>query len=290
MNIAVFADVHGRILLCFMLCARWQRETGEHLDLILQAGDLGAYPDRTRLDKTTIRHAERDPSELGFLDDFATSRADVATILAETDCPLIFVRGNHEDHAWLDGLEAQAAGALFPVDAYRRIFCLKTAVPYTHHTGDEAITILWVGRIGPPTGERDPQKSKYIQDYEMERVYNLSWPQQSLDVLLTHNSARDFVTPGYGMDEIRLVLDAVKPIYHFYGHTERPLDLRRDANGVTVSCKMSDLHWDQAERGQPLMTGAMGILRWRNRGDHHLEVVDAPWLHAYTAYTWRHVS
>ncbi|GCE21451.1 hypothetical protein [Dictyobacter kobayashii] len=41
MNIAVFADLHGRLLLAFQLCARWQRETGEHIDLILQAGDLG---------------------------------------------------------------------------------------------------------------------------------------------------------------------------------------------------------------------------------------------------------
>jgi hypothetical protein len=88
MKIAVFADVHGRILLCFKLCARWQRETGEQLDLILQAGDLGVYPDRARLDKATIRHAERDPSELGFLDDFAAYRAEVAAVLAETRCPL----------------------------------------------------------------------------------------------------------------------------------------------------------------------------------------------------------
>ncbi len=28
MNVAVFADVHGRIPLCFLLCARWERETG----------------------------------------------------------------------------------------------------------------------------------------------------------------------------------------------------------------------------------------------------------------------
>lgn len=41
MNIAVFADVHGRILLAFKLCARWEKETGEQIDLILQAGDMG---------------------------------------------------------------------------------------------------------------------------------------------------------------------------------------------------------------------------------------------------------
>ncbi len=37
MNIAVFSDVHGRILLCFALCARWERETGERVELTVQA-------------------------------------------------------------------------------------------------------------------------------------------------------------------------------------------------------------------------------------------------------------
>ena len=37
MNIAILADVHGRLLLAFKLVERYQRETGEQIDLILQA-------------------------------------------------------------------------------------------------------------------------------------------------------------------------------------------------------------------------------------------------------------
>ncbi len=70
MNIAVFADVHGRILLAFLLCARWEQETGQRIDLILQAGDLGAFPDSAALDKATRRFASADPTELGFMTDF----------------------------------------------------------------------------------------------------------------------------------------------------------------------------------------------------------------------------
>jgi hypothetical protein len=66
-NIAVFSDVHGRVLLTFLLAERWQRETGERLEAILQAGDLGAYPSHDALDRATIKHAQRDPTELGFL-------------------------------------------------------------------------------------------------------------------------------------------------------------------------------------------------------------------------------
>ena len=130
MNIAVFADIHGRILLCFKLCERWERETGEHISFILQAGDLGVYPHLSHLDRATIKHTRNDPSELGFANDFATYQADVAATLSQTSFPMIFVRGNHEDHEWLDEREQQIDEPLFPVDAYNRIFCLKTGMPY----------------------------------------------------------------------------------------------------------------------------------------------------------------
>lgn len=70
MNIAIFADVHGRILLAFKLVGRFQQETGEKIDLILQCGDMGIFPDPTKLDKATIRHAESDETELGFSEHF----------------------------------------------------------------------------------------------------------------------------------------------------------------------------------------------------------------------------
>lgn len=66
MRIALFADLHGRILLCFKLVARYQRETGKSIDLILQCGDMGVFPNLGRLDKATIKYASYDRTELGF--------------------------------------------------------------------------------------------------------------------------------------------------------------------------------------------------------------------------------
>jgi len=276
MNIAIFADIHGRILLAFKLCARWQRETGERIDLVLQAGDLGAYPDQSRLDRATINHARSDPSELGFSSDFVQPRADAAQILAQTPFPLIFVRGNHEDHGWLDALEAQSADPIFPIDAYERIFCLKTGQPYTFRADDEQITLLGVGRIGAPPGAK--AEAKYIQPYELERLY--SPDKLTCDILLTHDTAQ-------GMEEIRLILDAIKPAYHFHGHNEAPFTQQMDSNGVTEVIKMADLHWDQAKA---LEAGAMGILRWQDRDHHTFEVVDAEWLSEYQARSWRSID
>jgi hypothetical protein len=64
----VFGDLHGRILHAFRLAAVWAREHDTVVDGILQVGDLGYFPDLTRLDKTTRRFAKDDPTELGAQD------------------------------------------------------------------------------------------------------------------------------------------------------------------------------------------------------------------------------
>lgn len=286
MNIAVFADVHGRILLAFKLCARWQQETGEQIDLILQAGDLGTFPDLARADSATKRHAERDPSELGFLDYFVTPHPAVERVLEEVRCDLIYVRGNHEDHEWLDRLEQQANAPIFSVDPYQRLWCLKTGVPYTFEAHNERITILGVGRIGaPPDPKRD--KPTYIQSYERKRLNRLS--DVSFDVLLTHDSARDQIFYGSGIEEIGLLIDLYQPSYHFFGHYDLMRVSQRADNGVTQLEKLVDLIWDRHDRGHALEAGSMGLLRWHSRADHSFEVIDAPWLREYSPHTWKHL-
>jgi len=55
---------------------------------------------------------------------------------------------------------------------------------------------------------------------------------------------RDFVIEGFGIEEIRLVLDEYKPIYHFYGYTEEQFLKKIDLNNVTIVSKLSDLSWN----------------------------------------------
>src|SRR5436305_2003854 len=61
----IFGDLHGRILPAFQLASVWEREHGVRLAGLLQVGDLGYFPDPTRLDRATARHAAADPLELG---------------------------------------------------------------------------------------------------------------------------------------------------------------------------------------------------------------------------------
>lgn len=64
MNSALIADLHGRILLYFLRCARCEQETGERIDTILQAGDLGAYPTEADMDRATLRRGRLDATGL----------------------------------------------------------------------------------------------------------------------------------------------------------------------------------------------------------------------------------
>lgn len=220
MNIAVFGDLHGNILLAFKMGARWQQQAGEQLDLMLQVGDLGVFPDRTRLDRATRRHSEQEQAVLGFQAYFASYHQEVAAMLAETACPLLFVRGNHEDQVWLDAQEQRTPGPLFPVDAYGRLWCLKTGIPYTFHQRDESITILGIGRIGRPAAAKKA-KPHYIQPYEQDRLDQLG--EMPVDILLTHDAPRDAIYPGSGSLEIEHALFRYQPQYHFLGHYGGPM-------------------------------------------------------------------
>jgi hypothetical protein len=303
-NISIFADTHGRALLCFLLAARWQRETGERVDLILQAGDLGAFPDHARLDRATLTWGQHDPSELAFRADFTQRDSQVEALLAETTCPLVFVRGNHEDHQWLDGLERRspAADAIFAVDIYQRIFCLKTGMVATFETPDARLHVLGIGRIGPTSAQSDLQRPIYLQPYERERLQRLGDAQ--VDVLLTHDGPPLLLAdaaasaPGYGharrgdvggLPEIVEALNRYRPAYEFFGHYGGPYRSWSGygASGQTALHKLADLNWDAADSSHRLRAGCMGLLRWNGRDDHHFAVIQEPWLREYAPYHWR---
>ncbi|MDQ2744002.1 MAG: hypothetical protein M3Z66_17135, partial [Chloroflexota bacterium] len=66
MLIELLGDLHGRVFRALAVLDRWQRERNQTLDLIIQVGDVGVFPDPTHLDAATRRFAEEDPAELGF--------------------------------------------------------------------------------------------------------------------------------------------------------------------------------------------------------------------------------
>jgi Icc-related predicted phosphoesterase len=285
MNIAIFADLHGYLRLCFKLCKRWERETGERLDLILQVGDLGAFPDERWLDWPTRRHARRDPEELGFLTYFAHHNAEVETTLKSLQSNLVFVRGNHEAHKWLDQQEEATPTPLFPVDIYQRVSCLKSGIPWTFTDQGEQITILGIGRIGAHNDQAE-QKPSHIQDYELARARQAL--AQPIDILLTHDAPRGLIYSESGLHIISEILERQPPCYHFFGHYhgDRCYEFSY-LNHVTHGCKLAEPHFNMFDPQRTLLPASMGILRWSSRKQHSFEIVNAQWFNEYQQATWQ---
>lgn len=280
MKLALFSDIHGKILLPFKLVDLYQKETGHKIDFILQCGDMGAYPDIENLDKATIKHAQYDRDELGFYDDFTKINQDIKAFLDTLNIDMICVRGNHEDHDFLDHLEKEHfQKSMFPIDAYGKVFVCKSGLKQELKTENETLTFVGIGRIGDRKGRTE---KRFIQDYERKEVKKLLKTKDNFDVLITHDKD-DSSERGYGMAEIRNVLDHVIFQYHFYGHTGEPFKQETDLNGITQSIKIKELEFNQSGI---LEKGCMIILTKEN-GELDIEIVDQKLTNHMTKYNWK---
>ena len=280
MRVAIFSDIHGKILLPFKLVDLYQRETGSKIDFILQCGDMGAYPNIENLDKATIKHAQYDRDELGFYDDFTKTNQSIKTFLDELNITMICVRGNHEDHDFLDNLEKENfQNSTFPIDIYEKVFVCKSGLKQALETENEVLSFVGIGRIGDRKGRTE---KRFIQDYERKEVKKLLKTKDTFDILITHDKD-DSSQRGYGMAEIREVLDNVIFHYHFYGHTGEPFKEETDFNGITQSIKIKELEFNESGI---LERGCMIILTKENE-ELDIEIVDQKLTNKLTKYNWK---
>ncbi|MFB2589138.1 metallophosphoesterase [Acinetobacter sp. c1-l78] len=256
LRVAIFADIHGKFLLPFKLVEHYQNLYQEKIDLILQCGDMGAFPDKNKMDKATLRHALNDRDELGFSNDFVKSHAEIATYLDKLNINMYCVRGNHEDHAFLDELEYLAKlhdHPYFPIDIYQRIWVCRTGVPFILQNKNEQLSVVGIGRIGDKKGRHHPQ---FIQNAEREQLKKLGKKSPDIDILITHDKASESKR-GYGAFEIEDILDKIAFKYHFHGHTGEDYHVYLAENGITHSVKIKELEFNREGK---LEYGCMIIL------------------------------
>jgi hypothetical protein len=276
----VFGDLHGRILPAFRLAAVWAREHRTPVAGLLQVGDLGYFPDVTRLDKATRRFAEKDPTELGSQDIIVpTETADA--VFGDPDCPpaLWFTAGNHEDHDALIAL-AEASGRQpdFVVDAYGRVRGVKDGRVVPLPGGPKVGAVWGVDGDGPGCRKNLTERA-YIRSRSADRL--LAGP---FDVLLTHDSPADAKRAGYGSAAVSALVQLAQPAFAFFGHYSGAGSRTDGDFGRTEVYHLGGLAL--GGRGGCAEYGSVGALTWDGR-EGRFAFLDRDWLQTFTRHNWK---
>jgi hypothetical protein len=276
-NFIVFGDLHGRVLPAFRLAAAWAREHKVRVDGILQVGDLGYFPDPSRLDKATARYASSDPLELGVqLVTQPSLEADA--VFSEADLPeaLWFTAGNHEDFEALESWEhgAGARATSFAVDVYLRVHCIRDGC-VAILPGDVRVGALW--GVARPTRKDLPPRGWIRPKSAQALTYS------AFDLLLTHDRPLDAARFGSGSEEIMQIIRGAQPAFAFFGHY-RGAGNRVDGDfGHTQVFHMAGM--ELRRRNLYPEEGCMGILRWLN-GEGQFEYLSSDWLMRFPRTQW----
>jgi hypothetical protein len=282
-RIAVVGDVHGHLELLYAILGRWQRETGVPIDLILQVGDLGAFP--ATLDRATVRHANTDPEELGFAR-FAGD--DPPRTLLDPRPPLVFIPGNHEDFAYLgrcaDGTRADAP--LVPVSRDKRILELRSGRVWTCEFPDaQRVRIAGVSGVANRGRKQHLHRRLHLDDDHA--IALAARGPGSVDILISHE--RPAGTEGRfrhdlgGSDSLHLLIEEAQPQLAFFGHYDRPGEW---SIGRTQVIGLSGCGYERggAWRVKP---GAIAIID-TGGASFAVDRLTTSWLAAATRDTWRH--
>jgi len=286
MIIVIFGDIHGKFLLLAKLVDKLQEKRNIKIDLILQCGDAAIFPDINKLDRASKKHAGFDDNELGFSQYLTKQKpSEFETIMKEKiKGNIICVRGNHEDHNYLDSLENKSSEPIFPVDVYKRVYVLKTGERYNFTSNNESVKILGIGRIGQG---RNKSESKYIQEYEKEKLKKYLKLNGLVDILITHDSPFNFVTKNCGMKKIDEFIMINHPSIYFYSHTGKPYELRMYRNNVTEAYKVAELEWNRNNLSLPY--GSLLLLTWKDSIKNKVEVIYDDWFKEYNFYNWKDI-
>ncbi len=95
MFICAAGDIHGAMDRLYDDVLAFEESLGACFDYVLHVGDFGIWPDPDRVDKATRKHDGAGDFPAWFAENRSVPR------------PTVFIKGNHEDFAWLsEQLEA----------------------------------------------------------------------------------------------------------------------------------------------------------------------------------------
>jgi len=249
MIVAVLGDVHGNLPAMYELCESWQREKKQHIDLVLQTGDMGLWQSYDEMDKATKKHYAKDQSEL----------AAAAYLSGKWIAPIEtwFIHGNHENFKLLAAKGRQA------VDPAGRIILLSPGSIRDFHKGDELLRVAALGGMEYRFGKYPLSSEQCIQKYlHPPSLRRLQETKLKVDVLLLHDAPLNrglrnkFPT---GSNRITELIELIQPRFTFFGHYDDPPEPFFISKTLCIGTNFA-----KAKR-IPNRDGAMGILftdRW----------------------------
>ncbi len=276
----VFGDIHGRVLPAFRLACAWANDHHRPLNGILQIGDLGYYPDLSRLDRATIRHAADDPLELGVQDVVApTALADET--FGSRHCPpgMWFTAGNHEDFQALQRLATASRAPTFPVDHYAMVNAIHDGKVAEFECGLRVAAVWGVDGEGANRRTNLPARG-YIRARAVDELL-----ADRFDVLLTHDAPKDGKRFGYGSDLLANLIDLAKPKFAFFGHYKGDGARSPHDFGETEVYHMAGFEL-RTRDGTP-EAGSVGVLE-RMNGDWRFDYLPRHWTKTFSRHNWKY--
>ena len=274
MLIGFVGDVHGLVCHALALVATWQRKTGKNLDMIVQVGDMGAYPDLDRMDEPGRRHVAIDPAQADFsrLLQAEGLRAErLRAVRREMAAPIHFLRGNHEDFQYLSALPFDGTDQTARVDD----FDLFRYVPDGTLLHASGLTIAFLGGI--ETSEPAPRS---FDASAYQRLMTLG--SGAFDILATHDPPYGIGIGYHGrISGSRLVTDLIEhtqPALHISGHVHHlngPRSYGRTWSW-SLDCLIASVRWHPEENGF-----RMGCLAVLDTDNWFLQPVTDSWLHDF---------
>lgn len=253
MKIGFVGDIHGRVFHTLAAVLAWQSILNKKLDLVIQVGDFGAFPEPDRLDRATSRFAQEDPTELDF-SRLLNANEHLDSTLRETrqklSRPIHFIRGNHEDQAWLAELHVRQATSVSPVDRFDLFTHVKDGVILDF----EATRIAFLGGIESIDANEQIDLEAYRTLMEM--------PAGVVDLLVTHDAPLGigaYRGQAQGSPMISALIETLQPRYHVGGHYHHMNGPRNYGKTVYLGlcCLLHPLRRDPTRSVQP---GSLALL------------------------------
>lgn len=307
-NIAIFGDLHGRMLLPFHLASLWQDAHSEEVHYALSVGDVGIFRSVHQMDKPSRRFAERYPEELGFPRFFFSfdentrkiQRHPIAEdVLDRVSFDLLVVPGNHEEHGYLEHVRSQYARSEVDSVAVDCDWDGMAAGLYgkDEFTGHGRVQILPQGKIiqllGPCEEGGDWAPRFWIRLLALNGLPNYTpesaWQTRRMtdvDIMISHEtyqgrfaSLDDERDAHLGSQRLGDVLRMVSPRYHFSGHHHRyaaEIALGADGGRVVRSVPLNQMIF--RDRAATISAGCFGVLTVDANGGWRFQNVEDEWF------------